>query len=191
MRSSYEQNNYGSVFQTLVSFFEPRSIIEFGVLDGYSTYHIANAVKSNKEEKNIFCDFYAYDLWDEYNYKHGNFKEVKNMLISKGLYDYVNLNYGDIFKIYKKIPENSVDLLFIDISNDGDKIKKAIELWNDKIKKSIIIEGGSIDRDNIEWMKKYNKKPIRPVLEEDIFVNENYNWVVFDPFPSITLLMKK
>ena len=48
------------------------------------------------------AEFYAYDLWEEYEYKHGDFIEVEEMLISNNLEDYVNLkflhmiNRGDI-----------------------------------------------------------------------------------------------
>lgn len=189
MRSSYIENNYGAVFQSIVLMNKPKKVIEFGILDGYCTYNIAKAIKFNKEKYNIDCVFESYDIFDDYEFKHGDIEEVKNIIKNKDLYDYVDIKYGDIFEIYKKIEENSVDLLFIDISNDGDKIKRAIKLWSSKVKGMIIIEGGSIERDN-GWIKKYNKEPIRPLLENNIFINETYNWFIFEKYPSVTLLMK-
>lgn len=190
MRSSYIENNYGNVFQSIVLISKPKVIMEFGVLDGYTSYNIAKALRFNKEKYNIDCIFESYDIWDDYEYKHGNIDKVKMFMEKKGLQDYVNIKYGDVFEIYKKIKENSVDLLFLDISNDGEKIKKLIELWSSKVKETIIMEGGGIERDN-GWIKKYNKKPIRPLLENDVFINKTYNWFVFEPYPSVTLLMKK
>ena len=188
--SSYEENNYGSVFRAIVLMTKPKKIIEFGILNGYTTYNVAEAVKFNENKCNINCKFESYDIFEDYEYNHGNIEEVKNMIKLKDLSDYVDIKYGDIFEIYKKIEENSVDLLFIDISNDGDKIKRAVELWDSKVKGMMIIEGGSIERDK-GWIKKYNKKPIRPLLENNNLINEKYNWFVFDKFPSVTLLMKK
>ena len=76
------------------------------------------------------------------------------------------------------------DVLHLDISNTGDiilktynKLKKYIEGGS-----SIIFEGGSVERDNIEWMVKYNSTPINSVknIVNYELLNEN--------FPSLSVI---
>ena len=47
----------------------------------------------------------------------------------------------------------------------------------------MILEGGSEERDEVEWMKKYNKRNIKPYLE-----SLNLEWKTIGNFPSITLI---
>jgi hypothetical protein len=51
----------------------------------------------------------------------------------------------------------------------------------------IIMEGGSYDRDNIEWMIKYNKPKIKPVLDR---YKDTFNINTFGIIPSITIITK-
>ena len=52
----------------------------------------------------------------------------------------------------------------------------------------MIMEGGSNTRDNIEWMVKYNKPKIEPVIQK---YKNNFDITVIGDFPSITLITKK
>ena len=65
----------------------------------------------------------------------------------------------------------------IDISNTGEIIENVINAYPNK---TILFEGGSKERDNIEWMVKYKLKPISPIQKE--ILNSN--------FPSISLIKK-
>lgn len=60
----------------------------------------------------------------------------------------------------------------------------------DKLKDDgiILMEGGSEERDNIEWMIKYNKSKIKPVLKK---YSENYDIKIIGKIPSITIIKKK
>ena len=49
------------------------------------------------------------------------------------------------------------------------------------------MEGGSEERDSIEWMVKYDKPRIRPVLKK---YSNNVRITVLEDFPSITLIKK-
>jgi hypothetical protein len=79
---------------------------------------------------------------------------------------------------------NIIDLLHLDISNDANTIadlrtKCCTQLTQGK---HILFEGGSIERDSVEWMRKYNKQPInsiRPFIQYEI---------IADKFPSISKL---
>jgi predicted O-methyltransferase YrrM len=193
MRSSYIENNYGNVFKALVLAHKPNIVVECGVLDGYSTFNIAHALRANRIHEGILSSFVAYDLWEEYDYKHGDFGEVATMLREKGLLNhYVNLHYGDAFQVHENFMDGTVDFLHIDISNDGEVLEKIIINWWQKMAKGGIIafEGGSLERDNIEWMKKFNKKPIVPVLEW-LLDAEGLSFQVFTEFPSMTLIFKE
>ena len=72
--------------------------------------------------------------------------------------------------------------MHVDVSNDGDVI---LQLYNN-IKKYLdkgsilLFEGGSQERDEVHWMKKYNKTPIN-----DIKPIINYK-LLTEKFPSIS-----
>jgi predicted O-methyltransferase YrrM len=193
MRSSYIKNDFGSVFRALILSHKPKLAVECGVLDGYSTFHIAHAIRFNRITRDIKCPFFAYDLWEEYDYKHGDFIEVENMLEERGLGDYCNLTEGDAFEVVDIFDRGSVDFLHMDISNNGDTLLKTIQVWGKKISTNGVIafEGGSEERDNVEWMLKYDFRSIRDVLMNEPEVYENWAFQVFNTFPSMTLLWKK
>lgn len=189
MRSSYKENNYGIVLRTLVLVHKPKLVVELGVLDGYSTFYIAHALRFN-QNRGIISQFFAYDLWDSYEYKHGNFQEVKEMLLLQGLSKFVYLKRGDAFEVAEIFEKKSIDFLHVDISNDGDKLIKTLDVWGDKLSDNGIIafEGGSKERDE-GWIKEYNFKPIIEVLSSSVM--NDWIFQVLLPFPSMTLLWKK
>jgi predicted O-methyltransferase YrrM len=193
IRSSYKENEYGSVFRALVLAQRPRLVVECGVLDGYSTFNIAHALRFNRKVWNIRSEFFAYDLWEEYDYKHGDFLEVEKMLKDQRLDDFVNLTEGDAFNIAQVFSEGSVDFLHMDISNNGETLVKTLEIWGDKLAKDgmIAFEGGSQERDNVEWMVKYEFRSIQNVLLTHPLVRCDWVFQVLSPFPSMTLLWKK
>ena len=51
----------------------------------------------------------------------------------------------------------------------------------------MILEGGSEERDNVEWMNKFNKPKIQPVLKK---YADSVRITVFDDYPSLTLIRK-
>lgn len=189
IRSSYKENNYGMVLRALVLAHKPKLVIEIGVLDGYSTFYIAHALRFNRN-RGIVSQFFAYDLWEEYDYKHGNFQEVEEMLLLQGLDKFVNLSKGDAFEVVEVFDNGTIDFLHMDISNDGDKLIRTLDVWGDKLSVDGIIafEGGSKERDE-GWIKEYNFRPIRDVLSTSLM--DNWIFQVLTPFPSMTLLWKK
>lgn len=191
IRSSYSQNNYGSIFRALILAKRPRLVVECGVLDGYSAFNIAHALRFNERERGIMSEFYAFDLWDDYEYKHGNYDDVAKFLLAHDLHRYVNLCKGDAFEVVDKFKNRFIDFLHIDISNDGDKLLRVLDVWGELIGYDGIIafEGGSKERDE-GWIKKYGHKPIRESLD-DPKVYENWDVQIFEPFPSLTLLWRK
>ena len=185
MRSSYEVNQYGRIFERIIAAYTPRTCVELGVLHGYSTYHIARSLK-----------FYgglldAYDLFEDYPYNHAGQEEVFERLAD--FQDTVMLIKEDAFAVSSRYANNSIDFLHVDLSNTGDIVRKVMEQWNHKITPGgvVIFEGGSEERDKVEWMAKYGKTPMRPELQANHIINKNYIWGVYEPYPSMTVMFKK
>ena len=192
IRSSYKENNIGRTLEIMTLGNKPSLIVECGILDGYSLYHFAKATKLNSEAEYFEGHVVAYDLFDDYEYKHGNAVDVLNMLKAEGVADHVTILQGDAYEVHKQHEEHSIDLLHIDISNDGNTFLKMFELWNCKIRRfgRIVFEGGSADRDNVDWMKKYKKRPIRSVLPL-LAKNKNWELTVIKEWPSLTVMRRK
>lgn len=180
--SSYSKNNFGDFFYSLMRVYQPKKVVEFGTKAGFSAYHIARGLKANGKGR-----LYCYDLWEKYQYNsvpksiaEKNLKKFKN-IISFKLRDVVGID-----KLHK-----SVDILHVDISNDGKILEKIIPHWINKTRQLIIIEGGSPERDRFPWMIKYNKTSIKKWLKNFAQRYSNIQYFTLEPFPSITILTKK
>lgn len=180
IKSSYNNTYYVEFFKNLSLILNPKKIIEFGILNGYSLLQFAKY--SSKD-----CKIKAYDLFDEYPFNAANYKIINKKFAQ---YKKVQIIKGDFYKIFKKIKNNSVDIIHVDISNCGLVYEFAIINYLKKIKKNglIILEGGSKKRDNITWMKKYKKKKIQKILKK---YSSNIYYKTIEYFPSVTILKKK
>jgi len=195
--SSYYKNNKGAEYgdiifkpnigRTLYDYVinsKPKIIIEFGVMHGYSTICMAQALNKLGRGK-----VYGYDLWENFEYKHGQRIWKTKALIEKyNLSNIIKLKYGNFFE-YINNPDYFVDkdLVHIDINNDGNILNKVYNklVLNPKIKCDILFEGGIRDRDNCWWMKKYNR-PNMHTLKKTLgfeILNDNY--------PGLSLLKSK
>jgi hypothetical protein len=193
-RTSYQENNYGAVFQTVVRLIRPRIIVELGVLDGYSTLHLAAAAKWIKNKLGVDSHLYSFDLFEDYEFKHGDQKKVEDLLRQKRVGEFVTIKKLNAFQAHTRFDSESIGLLHIDISNDGDKVSKLLEQWAPKLISFhgfVMLEGGSKDRDEISWMIEYNKPKIRPALESPFVIKTFYPPFVLDRFPSVTLLQRR
>lgn len=193
MRSSYEKNNYGDVLMSLIIGKRPETCVELGVLDGYSTTHIGLALQFNQTAFGVDGRLQCWDLWDQYEYKHGSKDEVQKTLGRYALTPYVELLSGDGIEAAQLYQKESVDFLHVDISNDGDTLKKVMQFWSHRMKPygMIVFEGGSKERDQVEWMVKYNKPSIFEEIRNNETIKEEFNYMIFIKFPSITILQKK
>ena len=175
IESSYKKNNIGKTLYNFVLNTKPEKIIEFGCLYGYSTIAMALALKK-LNKGNIIC----YDIFDKYQYTHSTFNDTMNNIKKHNVQEYVSLEKMD-FYTWLKAPED-FDLIHIDISNNGDIILDAYNSLYDKLKTGscIIFEGGSEERDNIDWMIKYEKRSINSIKNIT-----NYE-ILNDEFPSLS-----
>lgn len=171
IESSYRDNNLGKTLYDSVRFYKPHKIIDFGVLNGYSTICMAMACKENG-----FGKVKVYDLFEKYEYNASNFSRLVNTLKEYGLIDWVEIEQVNFFDWIKN-PEH-FDLLHVDISNTGD----ILDLMWDNLKGNgeVIFEGGSDQRDRVGWMVVHNKKPINQSRAKFEVINSK--------FPSISRL---
>ena len=180
IKSSYNNKiDYSELFASICFLSKPKKVIEIGILNGYSLESMAKNVSSD-------CQIDAYDIFDKFN---GNSANQKQLCDYFAPYSNVTIQYGDFYQLVEKFEDNSVDIFHIDIANNGDVYKFVLNNYIKKLKPNgiILMEGGSDERDAVEWMDKYNKPKIKPVLEE--FASK-FNIKTIGNMPSITLITK-
>jgi len=172
--SSYAENDYGQLIQGIVHLYKPKTIIEFGILQGYSLHYLITG--AGKKARVV-----AYDLFEDYPYKHAN-REI----CLKRFGDKI-IQYGDFYKKYQDLDDNSIDMFHIDISNTGKTYQFFLDHYWDKLAPGgiALLEGGSEERDKIAWMVRFGMQPIRPVLQSN-----GLDYFTFTPWPSLTLIGK-
>jgi len=176
MKSSYlNKIDYSDLFKLLCFFTKPKNIIEIGILEGYSLEQFIN----NTED----CIIKAYDIFDEFDGNGSSYKIIEKFKEYKN----VEINYGDFYKLHKNIDNNSQDIIHIDIANNGDVYEDAIKNYMNKLKKNgiLLLEGGSKERDNVEWMIKYNKPKINSIINK---YKNKYEIITIGTIPSITII---
>jgi predicted O-methyltransferase YrrM len=180
VKSSYKEHNYAQVFQTLVFSINPRLIVEFGILDGYSLKALASSASPS-------CQIDAYDLFDEFPYNAADFKSV-NQTFSP--YTNVKIHKGDFYGSQEIYQDKTIDILHVDIANNGEVYEYAIENYLPKLTNQgvCVLEGGSHQRDRVDWMLRYNKPKIVPILEK---YKTECDIIVLEDYPSLTLIKKK
>jgi len=180
MNSSYRQKDidYGDLIDTLTFVQNPNSILEIGILDGYSLTRFINATNENTTIIN------AYDIFDKFNGNHANETESKEKFKNN---HNVTIDYGDFYELHKNIENNSIDIIHIDIANNGDIYEFAIQNYLHKLTKSgiMILEGGSVERDNVHWMIKYNKPSIKNIIN---LYEKKLNIKTIGCLPSLTII---
>jgi predicted O-methyltransferase YrrM len=180
IKSSYQMNDLGKTIYEFVLEKKPNRVIEFGCLHGYSTVCIAMALKELGGGK-LIC----YDLWDDYTYNHTTMSETIENVNKYGLNEYVDFIKKD-YMDWLESPED-FDIMHLDISNTGDTILNTYQKLKPFIESgsSILFEGGSVERDNIDWMIKYNAKTINSVKDQ-----VGYK-IINDKFPSISVIQNE
>jgi hypothetical protein len=180
MRSSYlkEDLNYGDLIGNLTFALNPKKIIEIGILDGYSLEHF---IKNSNSDTIIK----AYDLFEDFV---GNCAIKETVDAKFARYENVKITKGDFYELPYSV-DNDIDIIHIDIANNGHVFEYAIKHYLPKLSENgvLILEGGSLERDDVEWMHKYNKPAIRPILEK---YSDSLKIKTIGRFPSITFIKK-
>jgi len=182
--SAYKQNGLGWILYGLVRAYKPLVCVELGVLEGYSTIFIAAALRDE-----LIGSLDAYDLWEDYPYRHVTMKETQARLVAAGLAGYVALHHADAYHVPKTYDAGEIDFLHCDLSNDGDVVWCVANAFRPFMSKEgvMVFEGGSTDRDECDWMIEYGKTPINATL--DRFTDWDY--FVIDPYPSMTIMVPR
>lgn len=167
--SSYTSNNIGKTIYNVIKKIKPKKVIEFGALYGYSAICIGQALRDNG-----FGSLITYDIFEEYKYNNSDRDILLHNLDFYNLKDIVNVKYGNFYTFLKG--GFDFDIAHIDVSNTGEILKSVCEVYSNKI---ILFEGGSKERDNCTWMKKFNKKPINDI--------NNLYQILNPQFPSISI----
>lgn len=177
IETSYSENDIGQTLYDLVLKSKPKKIVEFGVLFGYSTVAMAMALDEIGEGH-----IYANDLFEDYEFKHSTMPETQGNIDRYNLTKYVTLSKKN-FDEWLADPEE-FDLLHVDVSNKGNTIERLYEAVKVQIERGaiVIFEGGSEERDNVDWMVKYNCKKLR---------DTKVPFEVIDPrFPSLSMITR-
>lgn len=176
IESSYHTSTIGKTLYEQVLKLKPEKIVEIGSYFGYTTVIMAMALDElGKGHIN------SYDLFEEYPYKHPTFEKTQKNIEKYGLSKYVTLAKKGLDE-WLANPEG-FDLLYIDVSNNGDVIDAVYAAVKENIAKgaTVLFEGGSEERDDVEWIRKYNKCPIRDTKAP---------FKVIDPtFPSLSMIL--
>ena len=181
-RSSYREEKFSKVFKTLCFSMNPKKIIEFGVLDGYS---LDCFLDSTDED----CSIEAYDLFDDFPYNAANFGSISEKY-SNIPSDRLKIQKADIFRCLEFLKKDEIDIIHVDVANNGETYQFCIDNFIPILKPGgvLLMEGGSEERDNCEWMVKYNKPKIREVLNKYL---DTLEIKIFSEFPSLTMIKTK
>lgn len=162
--SSYTVNNIGETIYNVIRELKPEKIIDFGLLYGYSTICLAQAVRDNGVGHII-----GYDLFESYKYRNSIKPIVEHNLNYYGLSSYVTLIKKDFYKWLEE--DEKFDLIHLDISNNGEIIDK---IYDNYPNNKIIFEGGTKERDEVKWMKNYNFSSINGAKLNYNILNPNF-----------------
>ena len=180
--SSYETNNYSILFEFICKKFKPDIIVEFGILNGYSTDSFLKSVDSN-------TPIIACDIFEDFIGNHPSFEVIKEKYSNYSNVKVKRLNYFDSNDLISSCIGKKV-IFHVDIANNADVYKFAVEhmLFPGSM---CILEGGSVARDNVEWMIKYNKPAIAPFLDQLKSRKLSHDFVVLNPYPSLTIFSEQ
>ena len=180
--SSFQLHDLGESLYELTRAFRPRKILEVGALHGYSTHVFIQALRSLGWPD---ADLVTVDLFEDYQYKNCSLDRFKSNMTDIPFYpsnihhEIIQCDILENLALFSRLASR-VDLIFLDISNDADKLSILLRLSSCPV----IFEGGSLERDNISWMQQYGKTPIRMLQTMGLHYG-----VIDKRFPSLSLFV--
>ena len=184
LQSSYAERGYGRLFYALVRTLTPRQCVEIGIFQGFSLLAAAAGLRDNGAG-----NIAGYDLFDDYPYRHAEQPLVAAQIAASGLAAWTTLHHADVAQVHDQW--EAVDYLHVDVSNHGDTYRRVFSQWAHKVRRVIVLEGGSRERDNVDWMLEYGKPAIGPALDELRRAYPEWSISVLEPFPSLTVALRR
>lgn len=181
--SSYADRGYGPLIYALIRALMPKSCVEIGIFRGYSLLMAAAALRDNGAGA-----ITGYDLFEDYPYRHADRPKVAQQILDSGLAAWATLQQADARVVHERW--DTVDYLHVDVSNTGDTYRQVFEHWAPKVSQVILLEGGSRERDNVDWMLQYGKTAIGPALADLRRDYPGWSISVLEPFPSLTAALR-
>ncbi len=183
LQSSYADRGYGALIYALVRVLRPRRCVEIGLFQGFSLLTAAAALRDNGAGT-----ITGYDLFEDYPYRHARQDQVARQVVESGLSAWTRLQQADVAAVHGQW--DTVDYLHVDVSNTGDTYRQVFAQWAAKVTQIILLEGGSAERDNVDWMHQYGKPAIAPTLAGIRLAHPEWSVSVLEPFPSMTVAVK-
>jgi hypothetical protein len=183
LHSSYKDHGYGVFLYALARTLRPLSCIELGVFQGLSLLSVAAALRDNGRGTIV-----GIDRFEDYPYRRESHDNARDNIMRCGLRAQAQVRRGDAFAAHEGVA--SVDWLHVDLSNDGDTVRRIFSQWEDKVSQLMLFEGGGPERDRVDWMLSYGKPPIAPVIEALRAEHPAWRFAVLAPYPSMTLAIR-
>lgn len=184
LQSSYAERGYGRLFYALIRTLTPRQCVEIGIFQGFSLLTAAAALRDNGA--GVIA---GYDLFADYPYRHAHRPQVSEQVKASGLEAWTTLQHADVGEVHEHW--DAVDYLHVDVSNHGDTYRQVFAQWSSKVRQAILLEGGSRERDNVDWMLRYGKPAIGPALDDLRAAYPEWSISVLEPFPSLTVALRR
>jgi len=177
MRSSYAENRYDEILGALTRLYKPKRIAEIGLLDGFSLKAFADAAPD--------AEILGFDIFADHVGKHPDEAQLREQFKA---YKNVRIAYGDFYKLQHYLEGSTFDFIHVDVSNHAGVYEHAFRHYLPLLNEGglLLLEGGTAERDQVEWMSKYGMKPIRPFLRS----SSRPEYFTFDPFPGLTVVRK-
>ena len=179
LSSSFRAHDLGqSIYDTVLAL-SPHNVLEIGALYGYSSHAIVQALSALPWDTTLttvdLFEDYPFKCCDRASYEHN----VQSILHKSPSVSHI-VHQFDALRSFEILSSLSIDVdaVFIDISNDGEKLLRLLPLFSCPV----LFEGGSAERDQIDWMAKYDRPPIRSLAENGF----PYTIINAD-FPSLSL----
>ena len=126
------------------------TVAEIGVFDGTTTRQYIDIIK-NYNGKLYAVDWFLGNVGSigDHKFNEENKKLIYETFYSnlEGYHDYIDILYGSSHEQIPKIPDNSLDICFIDADHSYASTSKDIYLCLPKVKKGGIICGHDCERD--------------------------------------------
>ena len=183
VQSSYSHSiDYSSIFRAACFLMQPKRIVEFGILRGFSLAALAESAPAKSHIE-------AYDIFEGFEGNHADVDEVRQRFQDDAR---ISIAYGNLYDSHTFLEsEPPIDLMHVDVANNGKVVRyvvdKLLPLMSDR--GLIIFEGGTPARDDVDWMHKYAREPMCPELEAAMCTHRIRACTLGD-VPGLTLVQR-